>query len=86
MKKLLVVIAFIIVFLILLDIFIEGPAGVSPLGKGCAGFQISSNNFLLKNAPDGNIAFKYPFSFHYEMNREISDQTYCLGKNFYGFN
>lgn len=86
MKKLLVVIVFIIVFLILLDIFIEGPVGVSPLEKGCAGFQLPLNNFLLKNAPNGNIDFRYPFSFRYEIDREIADQTYCLGKNFYGFN
>lgn len=86
MKKLLVIVAFIIVFLMLLDVFIEGPVGVSSLGKGCAGFQISLNNLLLKNAPDGNFDFKYPFSFYYEIDRGIQDQVYCLGKNFYGFN
>jgi len=86
MKKLLVIIAFIIVFLVLLDVFIEGPVGISPLGKGCAGIQVSLNNLLLKSAPDGNFDFKYPFNFRYGINRGIPGQSYCLGKNFYGFN
>lgn len=83
-KKILITVVFITVFLILLEIFIAGPVGISPLAKGCAGIELSASDSLIKNMPDYDFEFKYPFNFNYQVNKEFSEQIYCLGKNSMG--
>lgn len=82
MRKVLVTLAFLIIYLIMFDLFVEGPVGISPDGgKGCLGASVDSSNPIIRKTPAVAFGWRYPFNFRFEIKKNAPEITHCLGKN-----
>lgn len=82
LKKILAAILFIILYLSVLNVFIEGAVGLVPENKFCLGIELSRKNKIINKFPEGDLGIKYPFLIRYKVADKNQDLIYCLGKNF----
>lgn len=82
MKKILAAILFIILYLSILNVFIEGAVGLVPENKFCLGIELNEKNYIINKSPEGDLGIKYPFPVRYKVADKNQDLIYCLGKNF----
>lgn len=82
MKKILIALAFFVIYLTMFDLFVEGPAGISPDGgKGCLGVKLNPDNSVIQKIPPISFGWRYPFNFRFEIKKNDPEIIHCLGKN-----
>lgn len=81
-KKILLAVLFIVLYLTVFDLFVEGPVGLNVETYACLGKELKARQAFMQKMPKKNFSFRYPFDFRYAVSEDAPEgAVYCLGKS-----